>query len=68
MDVNFELGDYKFVWDSDKAEKILENTVFILKTQCAFFLMKIILMILMNCIAILKTDLKLLVKSEKFLS
>ena len=21
MDVNFELGDYKFVWDSDKAEK-----------------------------------------------
>ena len=20
MDVNFELGDYKFVWDSDKAE------------------------------------------------
>lgn len=21
MDVNFELGDYKFVWDFDKAEK-----------------------------------------------
>ena len=21
MDVNFELGDYKFVWDSEKAEK-----------------------------------------------
>ena len=21
MDVNFELGDLKFVWDSDKAEK-----------------------------------------------
>ena len=21
MDINFELGDYKFVWDSEKAEK-----------------------------------------------
>ena len=25
MDVNFELGEYKFVWDSDKAEKNLKK-------------------------------------------
>ena len=25
MDVNYELGEYKFVWDSDKAEKNLKK-------------------------------------------
>ena len=25
MDVNFELGEYKFVWDSEKAEKNLKK-------------------------------------------
>ena len=25
MDVNYELGDYKFVWDSDKAETNLKK-------------------------------------------
>ena len=59
MDIFYELGEYKFEWDSEKAEKNLN-------LQRVFFSMKIILMIMMSFTAILRTGLKLSEKLTRF--
>lgn len=68
MDVNFELGEHKFVWDSEKAEKILENTELNLKMPRLFFSMNFLLTAMMNFTAITKKELKLSVRLKKFWS
>lgn len=38
MDVNYELGEYKFVWDSDKAEKNLKKHKILFELAARVFL------------------------------
>ena len=59
MDVNFELGDLKFIWDSDKDEINWRKHKVDLKMQREFFLMNTDTMISMRFKVILKTELKL---------
>ena len=66
MDVNFELGDYKFVWDSEKAEKNWQKHRVRFENAIRVFLMITALMILMKFTAILRTDIKLSAELMKF--